>query len=574
MVPNRASISCDESGNSGPNYIDIPQPFYVLGGWLVPDNRIVEVSVAIDEFRRKRFSQLKELKSGPGLRNDHAKKKCVELFTLLGQLHCVPLYLIAEKRFCVAGKIVETFLDPAYHAFLKDPFTWDIETKQEIANTLYENLPDSVIAQFANAYRCPTIAGLRDALLGVTSAVEAHVSPELAEAISGCRKHIDQIAAVEAETSPLGDVAGTLNMPCLVSFLMLVENLGRLGLAHPIRVLHDQQHAYKEGYERIFALQRGMPRLFARLPHDGLPFSNLEHVAEFEVRDSLDSMPIQAADLLAGALHHCCKIALRHEDPSPGDLSLAKMILPALLVPEPRLTWIICSDKLMRSLGARVFDPSVRDLVGTRNSAGECPPEPTAPMFPLKRADVRISEERERVQLDLPLFSIAAKSAGSLMIVNPPDLGDALVKRHIALFATRDLAERFLAMWDPHELSEPQEVVEYGPGDLWQLISVLEQAAEWAEVAGFDLGGSPKARFVVLSELVPDLRVVWSRIVRTFRTGMHKALVKKHKFGGVAVMSLQGRDGRYGAMIHPDGRIYFGQSRRAAVAALRESEGI
>ncbi len=161
-VPSRAAVYCDESGNSGPNYIDPLQPFYVLAGWLIPDERVVEVSVKIDKFRHEHFRQREELKSVGMLRNDSAKRKCAELFSDLGQLDCVPLYLIAEKRFCVAAKIVETFLDPEYHSFLKHSFTMDFESKQEIANTLYERLPDNVITQFAEAYRAPRLLPLSE----------------------------------------------------------------------------------------------------------------------------------------------------------------------------------------------------------------------------------------------------------------------------------------------------------------------------------------------------------------------------------------------------------------------------
>jgi hypothetical protein len=300
MLPQAAAVYCDESGNSGPNYIDLPQPFYVLAGWLVPNDRVVDVNVTIDEFRKAHFHQRDELKAEAVLRNDRTKRKCADLFRALGKLYCVPIYLIAEKRFCVAGKIVETFLDPAYNAIVKDPFTYDVKSKQEIANTLYDRLPDDVIRQFAEAYRAPDAVTLAAALRRVIATVEAHVSPELAKAIGGCESFIDEIARVEAETSPLGDVVATLNMPCLVSFLMLVENLGQIGMARPITVLHDQQHAYQEIYERIFKMHKGLSDWFARLPHTNTTYSSLQHVAKFEMRDSKSSLPIQAADLLAG----------------------------------------------------------------------------------------------------------------------------------------------------------------------------------------------------------------------------------------------------------------------------------
>ena len=44
-------IYCDESGNSGPNYLDEAQPFYVLAGWVVPTDAITDVSIQLEGLR-------------------------------------------------------------------------------------------------------------------------------------------------------------------------------------------------------------------------------------------------------------------------------------------------------------------------------------------------------------------------------------------------------------------------------------------------------------------------------------------------------------------------------------------
>jgi hypothetical protein len=73
VAPGAAAVYCDESGNSGPNYLDLPQPFYVLAGWLIPDNRVVDVNVTIDKFRNANFRQRDELLSAapPTFQVDH-----------------------------------------------------------------------------------------------------------------------------------------------------------------------------------------------------------------------------------------------------------------------------------------------------------------------------------------------------------------------------------------------------------------------------------------------------------------------------------------------------------------------
>jgi hypothetical protein len=571
VATQRAVVYCDESGNSGPNYLDAGQPFYVLAGWLIPEDRLVNVAVAIDQFRSKHFRQRDELKSSAVLRNDQTKHLCVTLFHTLGELHCVPLYLVAEKRFCVAGKIIETFLDPAYNDIVKNPFTYDVTTKQEIANTLYNLLPDDIVKQFAEAYRQPTATTLGKALREVAKTVESYVSPELAKAVTGCEIHIDEIAEVEAETSPLGDVAGTLNMPCLVSFLMLVENLGRIGMAHPIKVVHDQQHAYQEGYERIFKMHRRLPRLFARLPHSELGFSNLEHVADFEMRDSKSSPLIQAADLLAGVIHHCCRLAVHGGAVTDGDKELAAAILPGILATEPRLTWMICSERCIQQLGQRILRPAFKQLEPSlsEQDAVRRIESSLAPMFP--RNQDGSTTETEKLKVDLPLFGLVGRNSRSLMVVNNPDAADEPLRRILFLFTARERAAEFLDAWDDDELNQPQEVVEFGPRNLQQFGELIEGASEHCDVVTIDPDGRP-LRLTPIAVFAENMRRIVDRIRRIFASGMDSVVLQKHQLGTVEVMSLYCHDGKYAAMKSPGGHIYYGKSREEAVTELQRSE--
>ncbi len=405
--------------------------------------------------------------------------------------------------------------------------------------------------------------------------VEANVSPELAKAIAGSRNHIEEIARVEAEASSLGDVAGTLNMPCLVSFLMLVENLGRLGLVRPIKMFHDQQHTYGEGYKRIFQMHKGMPRLFARFPHSDMAYMNIEHIAEFELLDSMTSMPIQAADLLAGAIHHCCRLAMGSEKPTPGDHALAEGILPGLLVATPRLTWLVCSEHCVRALGDRVLKPAIRALDGSIDEAEseKCVVESLAPMFPIK-GEAEIADGRERVRLDLPLFGLAVMDGGALIVVKNPEGADDPCQRYLLLFTSKDLAQKVLSIWNPDELNRPQKVAAFGPRELPRFIELLEEAATMTDYVAFDPGSDGPLRMAALPKFIDDMKRMLSRIVRTYRSGMDKVIVEKHQFGTNEVLSMQSKNGQYAAMIQPEGKIYFAGSREEAIDKLRSAEGI
>jgi len=220
-----AIVYCDESGNSGPNYLDAAQPFYVLAGWVAPQQTLVDASVKTEELRKRVSPQLNELKSTAFLGNERRMDEMASLFGDLGQLGCVPLWLMAEKRYCIAAKIVETFLDPVYNDVVKNGITWDTRTRREIAGIFYSSLPSDLMERFAQAYRNPTPDAFRASLSEVTRAAAALVNPELASALDGSMRHIAEIAEAEAAEGIFGKVDESLNMPCLILYLMMVENL-------------------------------------------------------------------------------------------------------------------------------------------------------------------------------------------------------------------------------------------------------------------------------------------------------------------------------------------------------------
>jgi hypothetical protein len=412
------------------------------------------------------------------------------------------------------------------------------------------------------------------ALRKVMTAVESHVSPELAKAIGGCNSFIDEIAQVEAETSPLGNVAGTLNMPCLVSFLMLIENLGRIGMAYPITVLHDQQHAYQDGYQQVFKMHKGVSDWFARLPNSDFAYSNLRHVAKFEMRESKASLPIQAADLLAGTLHHCCRLAMGTTVVTDGDMALAEVVLPGVLVPNPRLTWLICSETCMQAVGKRVFKPTFRRLypADSEEETDDRVGEVLAPVFPVKACETDAKPSVRKARFNLPLFGIVGTDGSGLMIINDDDPKTPLdFRRIVFLFSSAAKAQQFLDFWDKDELNRPQKVMEFNVPQLRELLDMLKESSNHALVLKLD-PADQTVGFTKLEEVVENLETILDRIRRIFTSGMDAVMLQKHSIGPQEVLSMQCHDGKYAAMVPPGGTIHFASTRDGAVTKLREAE--
>lgn len=571
-------IYCDESGNSGDNYLDRQQPLYVLAGWTVPKDAIVDASLIVERLRLEFCPQRKELKSATFLGSDRGKARASEFFKQLGRIGCAPLIVAAEKRYVVTGKIVETFLDPAFNKRLRLNFTTDTLTKRELANTFLFKLPPEAIDHFAEAYRNPSSQAFLKCLNEISSAAKTFVNPELAACIAGCLPEIQAIAESEdPSTSPLGKISQSVNAPVLMAFLSLVQNLARLGAIEPLKVVHDEQAVFEKDMQEIFRLHREAKDFVIEIPHSEIPYSSFTNIPKFELVPSVDCQMIQAADVLAGTVNHLMKLVYRGHKPSPEDLELAAFTMPTFFLREPPIAWFIGSDKLRADLVRAFILPVATQDQPSDNTNPINITQTHDPMFPVvgpKREIIKPT--RETYKWDLPVFGVLGKTSRALMVVNTGDfeLEGKTYTSVLPLFTSRHKAEAVLSLWPSDELAEPQEIIEYGPQNLNQFIELLLGASETTKLLVVDPGTDDDAKkYLLLEPVIAGMKGMLNRVERIFSSGFDNVMIQMHELNGAHVMTMLTSKGDYGALIPPSGKIYFGETRELALKALVAAEG-
>lgn len=569
-------IYCDESGNDGPNYLNDQSPFYVLAGWVVPENAIVNAAVEMESLRKAHCRDAPELK----FKTFRGKPWAVSAsMCRLGQIGLVPMYLVAEKRYCVAGKIVETFLDPYYNLALRTPFTGDIITKQELANTLYERLSDATLRRFAEAYRAPTHLDMEQALDEVSRECRHCVNSEIAELLEGSRANLAEIAEAEIEAvKSWGKGMKTLNLPCLISFLMLVEELGRRQCIRPKKIVHDEQGPYQEDYRRAFDQLKTTER-DDRVLINGMrvPYGAIRAIDDFEIQRSVDQPMLQAADLLAGSIAHLSASLLQGKTLHPQEVELGGLIFPALMLDGIALATPVCSDRMLEKIGAAIWQayPEVRSTKPSEtddrwpfqwtSTVAGAGPLPVLPGPPNPSNETRVPDRK--VKIDLPLFSIANNSADQLVVLLPHGKSfdeTTVYERCVPFWTSRQLAEAFL---DEQDWSEPHHVVEFGPKELPNLVARLRDQSQWVEMVGFNLFEEEAAPYPIL-RLADEMERIWDRCRRAAEAGVLNVLYKEHTINGEAVGSVLLSSGKYAAMRMLDGLTRTGGSREEALSNL------
>lgn len=572
------AVYCDESGNSGANYLDPEQPFYVLGGWMVPTTAIVEATVAVEKIRQECCPQREELKAAVFLKNEHRKRDAVALFKALGDLGCSPLIVAAEKRYCVAGKVVETFLDPAFNKKLRPGFTSDTLTKRELANTLLSALPGLVLDHFAEAYRHPSSEAFMRSLKEVAESVKDRINLELCTCIEGSLPEIVAIAESEDPSgSTLGKISQSVNLPVLMAFLLLVENLGRIGAIKVAKVVHDEQTVFQDGMKELYRLHRNAEDFVVEFPHSEVLYSNLAHVPALELASSRHHALIQASDVLAGVVNHLMIVSSLGGTPSEGDAELSRWTIPAFFISEPHVAWLIASKTLqtrlmlsyvLPSLGEKSMPPKRQRSLVVGDGA----------VFPVagNRSDTDQSS-RELFKVDFPLFGILGKESGALMMVNtgPFQVEGQRFDGVATLFTSREKAESLLKMLELEDLSEPQELKEFGAREIPLLVGLLERAMETVKILVVDAGQDEKARkYLDLKQFILGMKQSVDRVGRIFASGFDSVLVQRHDVAGKQVLTMLASNGKYAACIPSDGHLYGGDTREAALKALMVGEGL
>ncbi len=566
-----AVLYIDESGSTGSNYLDPRQPVFALAGWVVRKDIVLRVWEAVERVRREHFHQAAELKATAALKRDSSKRIVADLFAALAGIGALPIVVFAEKRYCLAAKIVDLCIDPHYNAGVGNRFSGSAEVKQEFANGVAEAIDEATLARFSSALQSADAEALHQAIEAVAQAVRPTLGPEFSGLLMGCRAELEELAKAESWASPLGPAASTLNIPCLVSLLSMAEQLCReLGIGR-LRVVHDAHAQYEDGLRAVFNIGKGMGRDWPPPIGADVGVNALKSIVEFQLMDSKESMGLQAADLLAGVVREVIRKALAGEGVSPVDIDLARFFIPGLFVDRPRVVLGLWSESSMRDVGRAFIYPMTGGLPpAPRADVGDriFPPRSLAGDLGVKGANVK--------SFPMPdvTYAIAAKASGELMAVLPSPGGAADGLQCVCpLFSTEAAANAFLDLYECSELSEAQQVVSFGPTDIEQFVAALEEKGCQVDAVVYDgLGGEPV--HLRISELVAGLRAVMSRLRKIIDSGTGALIVDSHTIDGNPAISVLLSSGKYGAMLWPDGEIEISETREGAVAALRKKGGI
>lgn len=298
-------VFLDESGNSGKNFLDHAQPFYVLGGWIIEKKNRNQAQEAIRTWERLIQGKVPgrgEVKSSRVLRRRDGLTRLNELFSDLGRVGCIPTHCIFEKRFGSCAQIVDAFLDPRYNTLITEDFITDADRKWGYANDLYSAISGATIRDFHMAAESNDPAQVARFKTSLILRLTGSDADYLADFIARAN---DREAARYIFS---GDNAvKAINTTIFLSQLMLIERFFRECGGKTGQIIHDRIPQLEDMFGRITDGIRNAPERQFQFNNDMQLYLGAKQVTGVEFADSKEEPLIRAADHYVGCINYLLK---------------------------------------------------------------------------------------------------------------------------------------------------------------------------------------------------------------------------------------------------------------------------
>jgi hypothetical protein len=320
-----ATFYCDESGNTGVHWADPDQPVFTHGGWLIPAEGEPAILQALADLKaRHRLLQAPELKWQQLARRSDPSAIFRDVFRTMLENGSLPFFMVMDKDYLTAAKVVETFFDPAYNTAFPMAFTADYDTKKEIAEAVLQS--PAVLREFSAMLRAgepPT----HDALRALASDLADHLRAGNAPVMADTLLHFsgDALSDIQGELSVDVWMRTTFghSLPALIQVLEGFLRTREVTL----EIVHDNVVRFEAAFDIVQRMFRRSDGKDFTVIGERIRFHTMPTVTGLRLADSMSEPMIQLADLLCGFVRTLFTKIKRGEILSADELAVCGELL-------------------------------------------------------------------------------------------------------------------------------------------------------------------------------------------------------------------------------------------------------
>lgn len=332
------SLFLDETGNTGSRFWERNQPVYIEGGFIIEkryQDKIRAKIVALEQAYPQFNVEIKGSKLVTHSKGQHFISGVLEM---MGQNRSIPFIYVCEKRYCVAAKAVETFLDPAYNKHVPYSFQRDFDGKKEVAERFYA-AQDELLSEFAEAFRAKNSEAMKKNVQDWVHYFESKQHFELVAQMRSFLENIDEALTQEfVRLDEMGHPGfDSLNVPVLFDLFQHIEHT----IQHQCRIVHDRIASYETAYRDMFSTAKNAaPGVLAT--NGGTLTLPLNNIVGLDFVDSKADPLVRASDYLVAASSSYIKAVRCNADISTrlhkiGFLSLGALLMDCITTKHPHL---------------------------------------------------------------------------------------------------------------------------------------------------------------------------------------------------------------------------------------------
>lgn len=301
----------DESGNSGKNLRDDKQPFITLGAVIIPNSNLAKIEQFISSIPSNLKDENGEIK-GTNIACYHTELGLQILTEIIPSLTERAFFNVIEKKFMIAGQIVENFFDPTYNDKTDNSWTHRSETKIKIANFFFENLSESTIDLVHNSFLSndsEKMLSAYDQIVHEINGLEFEL--DIIDFLSGVKKHLVQLTEDLFNSNAKNGIRkgvpkNTINTPNVTAFFALISQIEDFlsVINKKSNLVFDSSEQYNRIFETILERMTESKKTIIPISEDQFLKFGFEYLNGFASKSSKDQPGIQLADILSSNVNY------------------------------------------------------------------------------------------------------------------------------------------------------------------------------------------------------------------------------------------------------------------------------
>jgi hypothetical protein len=289
----------DESGNTGRNYLDLNQPFYTSGGWIIDEyiQRCCADSVFHWEQQHLRCG-MHEVKAAAVLAKRDGPDSVLDLIEELINLGGLPAFCVFEKSFGVCAAIVESIWGRQMHANYGSLAIKHARIRNNIATLLFKSLSSKTIRSFALAIYQSNEGLFREAHRSMRNELVQHGLLEL------CMRA--EAVPIQVSTSfafSKNKLENAVNRLVFHSLLMMLEGYCRKAGYSRWNIIHDDIPSMEKEFRTVIRLVESGSGPEVVLDNGFTDYWGPLRLSGIKFKRSEEEPLVRAADFLTGYMN-------------------------------------------------------------------------------------------------------------------------------------------------------------------------------------------------------------------------------------------------------------------------------